>query len=249
MAIAEPATTPIERGTVRADVPARAGYGRLVRVVAIIAAVALALTAAWRYTPLAEVITPDAIIGWTETFAGYWWAPLAIMLAYTPANLVLFPRPLLTLAAVVAFGPVAGFGYAMSGILLSAAVVYWLGRLMPPERITKLAGRRSERFAWALKRNGLTSMTALMIVPLAPYAIIGMMAGCIRVKAWQFLAATFIGMTPGVLATAVFGNELESALRDPSQINWVVVAAVVGVMVALSFAVRRWFTRAAAAAA
>jgi phospholipase D1/2 len=51
-----------------------------------------ALAAAWRCTPLSEFITPDRITGWARTVRGVSWAPIVVMLAYTPAVFVMFPR-------------------------------------------------------------------------------------------------------------------------------------------------------------
>src|SRR3982751_5254929 len=81
--------------------------------IAIIVAVVLALTALWRWTPLAHTVSAEAVIGWAKDFAAHWWAPLVVMAAYTPACLVMFPRPLITLAAVIAFGPSLGFLYSV----------------------------------------------------------------------------------------------------------------------------------------
>ena len=54
----------------------------------------------------------------------------------------MFPRPLITLAAVVAFGPWLGFLYALIGILVAAAVAYYAGRLRR-DTVRRLAGRGS----------------------------------------------------------------------------------------------------------
>src|ERR671936_431810 len=48
------------------------------------------------------------------------WAPLVVMGLYTPACLLMFPRPLITLAAVIAFAPGLGFVYPILGICASA---------------------------------------------------------------------------------------------------------------------------------
>lgn len=201
------------------------------------------LAAMWRWTPLAEWVTPSAVIEWAETFAGYWWAPFVLMLAYTPANMFLFPRPLLTLAAVVVFGPLPGFAYAMSGILLSAALIHLLGRVLPERHVMRIAGPRIERVAKAMRRHGVLAMTGLTVLPVAPFVVDALMSGAIRVRLWQFLVAVAIGMTPGVAAMAFFGGELRRALRDPSQIDWFVVALVALAFGALWFGMRRWFAR------
>src|SRR5438876_7354075 len=52
-----------------------------------------ALTAMWRYTPLAAWADAERITAWADRFSKYPWAPLIVMAAYTPASLVLFPRP------------------------------------------------------------------------------------------------------------------------------------------------------------
>jgi hypothetical protein len=47
-------------------------------------------------------------------------------------------------------------------------------------------------------------------------------------------------MLPGMLAATVFGDQLQTALRDPSRINYAVLAAAVLAMIALTLAVRHW---------
>src|SRR5688572_28578170 len=83
----------------------RPAWGKL-----IVAALALAaLAAAWRYTPLSEYITGQRLSGWARAMRETPWAPMALVIAYTPAAFVMFPRPVLTLIAVIAFGPWPGF--------------------------------------------------------------------------------------------------------------------------------------------
>jgi uncharacterized membrane protein YdjX (TVP38/TMEM64 family) len=203
----------------------------------------IALTLAWRYTPLADVVTPDRVIDWTHTFAGYWWAVPLIVLAYTPAQVVMFPRPLITLAAVVAFGPWLGFVYAMTGILLATAAGYYAGRLAQRDTVRRIAGPRLNRLTRVLRERGLLAMTAVRLVPLAPFVVESVVAGAIRLKLWQVLVGTFVGMLPGTLTATVFGDQIETALKDPSQINWWLVTGAVVLLVVASYVVQRWFRR------
>lgn len=96
-------------------------------------------------TPVADVITPGRVTHWAREFAGIVWAPLIVLAAYTPAAVVMFPRPLITLFAVVAFGPWLGFGYAMSGILIAALVTYVIGMRMDRSTVRRLAGPKLNR--------------------------------------------------------------------------------------------------------
>jgi uncharacterized membrane protein YdjX (TVP38/TMEM64 family) len=205
--------------------------------------VILAAALAWRFTPLAEVVTPQKVLDWTHRLADYWWAPLVLMLAYTPASIVMFPRPLITLALVVAFGPWHGFAYSMTGILLAALVAYLIGRMMDSERVRRMTGDRLYRIAGVLRQRGLVTMTALRLVPLAPFAVESLFAGAIRIRLWHYVAGTFLGLSPGVLTATVFGDQLEAAVNDPSRLNYPLIAAVLLILLAGTYAVRRWLHR------
>lgn len=215
----------------------RPAWGKIVTAAALFAA----LAAAWRFTPLSELITAERVIAWARELRGVSWAPVAVMLAYTPAAFVMFPRPLLTLFTVIAFGPWLGFAYGMTGILLSALATYYAGRVLRPDTVKRLAGDKLDDVTKALRRHGLLAMLAVRIVPAAPFAVEGIIAGAVRIKVWDYALGTFLGMLPGVLATTVFGDQIATALEDPSRINWWLVGAVIAALVAMTWYVRRWF--------
>ena len=217
----------------------RPAWGKL----AIIVLACAALAAAWRYTPLAEFITAQRIMGWARAVREVEWAPLAVIALYTPAAFVLFPRPVLTLLTVIAFGPWLGFAYGMAGILVAALATYYAGRILSRETVKRLAGDKLDEMSKKLRSHGLAAVTAVRLVPAAPFAIEGIIAGALRLKLWHYTLGTFLGMLPGVLATSVFGGQIAAALEDPSQINWWIVAGVVAAFVVFTYFVRRWFSK------
>ena len=202
-----------------------------------------AMAAAWRYTPLADWLTVDNVAALADSFSAKAWAPLLVVLAYTPACFIMFPRPLITLFAVVAFGAGMGFVYAMSGILLAALVTYVAGRYIDRARVRRLAGPRLNRVSELLRQRGLVAMTMVRMVPVAPFAVVGIVAGAIRVKPFDFMLGTALGMLPGALTTTVFGDQIEAMLRDPSRINYWIVAGAVLAFGTLIYAGRRWYAR------
>jgi len=206
-------------------------------------AIAGALAAAWRYTPLADYVTAERVGAWARAVRETPWAPLVVIAAYTPAAFVLFPRPLLTLLTVIAFGPWLGFAYGMTGILVSAYATYYAGRLFPGATVKRLAGRHAEQVNKALKRHGLAAVFAIRIVPAAPFAIEGIMAGAARVKPWPYGLGTFLGMLPGVLATSVFGNEIHAFLDDPDSAAWWIAGAAVAALAVFTYFARRWIAQ------
>ncbi|MCC6533009.1 MAG: VTT domain-containing protein [Burkholderiales bacterium] len=208
-----------------------------------IGCVFLALFLAWRYTPLADWLTADRIIGWARAAADVSWSPIAVILAYVPVAFTLFPRPLLTLFASVAYGPTMGFVIGMSGIALSALAAYYTGRAVSRDSVRRIAGRRLNRTSEVLRRRGLSAAIAVSIAPVAPFVVVGMVAGAVRLRLWQYLLGTLIGMLPGTLVTTFFGDQIAAALDSPAGINYWLVALAIAVMVALVVIVRRWVER------
>jgi uncharacterized membrane protein YdjX (TVP38/TMEM64 family) len=146
----------------------------------------------------------------------------------------------------VAFGAWLGFAYAMGGILLAAIASYFAGKMLDRETVRRLAGTRLNQVSEKLRERGLLAITALRLVPMAPFAVEGLVAGAVRIKLWHLVLGTFIGMLPGTLATTVFGNQLETALRDPAEINYWLLGGIVLVLGAGVLVVRRWLFKAPA---
>ncbi|HET9665104.1 MAG TPA: VTT domain-containing protein [Burkholderiales bacterium] len=217
--------------------------GSLWGKVAIAAVIVAGLSALWHFTPLSHHLTAERVMQLAEDFSGRPWAPLAVLLAYTPACIVMFPRPLITLFAVVAFGALLGFLYAMSGILIAAMATYYAGRYFDRDTVRRIAGDKLNRVSEVLRQRGLLAVTAVRFVPLAPFAVESLVAGAIRIKAWHMLVGTFLGMLPGTLTATVFGDQIQTALREPERINYWIVGGVVILMVSATLAVRRWLYR------
>jgi phospholipase D1/2 len=211
--------------------------------IGIAALMVAGLTALWHFTPVSEYLTAENVIDLAEDFAGRWWAPLVVLAAYTPASIVMFPRPLITLFAVVAFGAWQGFIYAMSGILIAAMATYYAGRYFDRDTVRRIAGDKLNRVSEILRQRGLMAVTAVRFVPLAPFAVESLVAGAIRIKAWHLLVGTFLGMLPGTLTATVFGDQIQTALRDPERINYWIVGGVVIFMLCATLAVRQWLYR------
>ncbi len=227
-----------DRVTAANEAKGKPAWGRLLAFAAAIAA----LAALWRFTPLADIAAADRVVAWAKDFGANAWAPLVVMLAYTPACFVMFPRPLITLASVIAFGPVMGFVYSMSGIVAAAAVTYVAGRRMRRDTVRRLAGPKIERMVDVLRKHGLLAMSLLRLVPIAPFFVVGIVAGAVRLKLWHLALGTAIGMLPGTLAATIFGDQLEIALAG-GDVNWWLVGGCAALLATGAYLVKRWFAK------
>jgi phosphatidylserine/phosphatidylglycerophosphate/cardiolipin synthase-like enzyme/uncharacterized membrane protein YdjX (TVP38/TMEM64 family) len=211
-------------------------WGKLAGIVLVV----MALTALWKFTPLSAYLEGNQIMRWAREAGQLWWVPILTVLAFTPASYVMFPRPLITLFAVIAYGPIWGFVIAMSGIQIAAWTSYVAGRRLDPATVRRMAGAKMDKILQVLRRRGLLAMTALRLVPLAPFAVEGVVAGAIRMRMWEFLLGTAIGILPGTLTSTVFGDQLSAWLDDPGRINYWALALVLVLLGGATWWVRRW---------
>jgi phospholipase D1/2 len=207
-----------------------------------------ALTAMWKYTPLAQWLEPELVTRWAREFGDKPWAPVLVMLAYTPACILMFPRPVITLFAVVAFGPWLGFLYAMTGIEFAAWLTYVAGQRLSRDTVRRVAGSNLNRIIDVMKRRGLIAMTALRLVPLAPFSVEGVVAGAVGIKLWHFMVGTAIGLLPGTLAATILSDQLQAALKDPADVNYWLVGGAVMLLAIATWYVRRWLLHSPASA-
>jgi len=211
----------------------------------IAAAVVLALL--WTRTPLADWVTRENAAQIADWFAQRWWAPVLVVLAYTPASFIMFPRWIITMTAVLAFGPWHGLVYAFAGVIIAGICTFLPGRMVSRDTIRRLAGKRLKPLTHFTERKGLVAVTILRLMPIAPFPIVNLVMGAMRVKLWHFVVGTIIGMMPGMLAATVLSEQLAAALEDPTRVNFWLVGAAVLVIFTVVFFGQRYMRRHGAA--
>ena len=216
---------------------------RAICILGALVAAALALALAWTHTPLKDEITLENAASLADWFAGFWWAPAVIVLAYTPASFIMFPRWLITMTAVLAFGPWKGFAYAMSGVILAGLATFLPGRLVARDTVRRFTGPRFETVTKFLERKGLLAVALVRLVPVAPFPVVNVVMGAMRVKLWHFVAGTFIGMLPGMLAATVLSDQLAAALEDPAHVNFWMIGGAIAAFVTLAYFAQRMLRR------
>ncbi len=175
----------------------------------------LALVALWRYTPLAELTDPRALMQQLQALGGDFWMPLLLLAAYLLGGLVVFPVTVLIVMTGLMFAPLPAFGYALGASLASAALTYGIGRAAGAQPLRNIAGPRINRVTRALSRRGIVSVAALRMLPIAPFTFINLAAGASQVRVSDYMAGTFLGMAPGILVITLLGNQLGQVLSDP----------------------------------
>jgi phospholipase D1/2 len=212
-------------------------------------AMALVLTLLWTVTPLRDQLTPENASDWITSVASRWWTPLLLLALFVLSGIIVFPRPLLTIAAVVAWGPWKGFALSMVGVELATFAGYYVGYLCPRGKVEQWAGPTLARMAPLLHRNGLATMTLLRLLPIGPHVLGSVAAGALRIKPWHVLAGTFIGMAPGLIGTTLVADQLAAGITSGRHMNqWILWGSVLGVAILLVLS-KVWYQRLAAQSA
>jgi phospholipase D1/2 len=142
-----------------------------------------------------------------------WWAPALVVLAFIAFSVV--PVMLLISLTGIAFGPVLGPLYAMTGCLASASTAFAIGRWIGPRHLDGWGGERMRRLVGMLRRNGTLAVFLIRKIPL-PFVLVNVMLGASAVPYRDFLIGTVLGMAAGVIALAGLGYQLVEIWRDAS---------------------------------
>ena len=200
---------------------------RFAVVSSAIIALAFILALVWTRSPLSSWVTLERAQAWADWFTDRWWAPLVVIAAYTPAAVLMFPRWIITIAAVMAFGAWRGFALGTAGMMIAAIATFLPGRIVGRERVQRFTGPRLRRIAQFLHRRGLLAVMMVRVVPVAPFPVVNLAMGALRVPLRHFVLGTLVGIMPGMLAATVLSDQLAAALEEPSSINaWYVAGAV-----------------------
>ena len=171
---------------------------------------------------------------------GQSFGPVAALCGFALALTLAVPLTFLTLVALVAFGPAAGFACTMAGGLIGAGTSYAIGLFLGREALKHLAGERINRLSRRLARRGLVAVIAVRLVPVAPFAIVNMVAGASHIRLRDLLLGTAIGITPGTLAMMLFVDQIAAALKQPTPLTFALAGLTVLLIVAGGWAMQRW---------
>lgn len=150
---------------------------RTMIAVAGIALSLVGLTLAWQYTPLNAFTEVGYVTGVISQNTQWKFAPLFAIAAFVLGGLVVFPVLVLIAATAAAFGPWLGIASSLAGVLLSASLLFMIGRFMGHKRLQSLMGTRALRIQNRIVGKGVVAVALIRMVPLAPFSLVNLLAG------------------------------------------------------------------------
>jgi len=86
----------------------------------------------------------------------------------------------------------------------------------------------------------LWAIVLIRIVPLAPFVVVNLAAGAIRVPLKHYVLGTFLGLAPGTVMISLFTDRLAQAWQAPSASTLGWLALTVALLVVSGVALKRW---------
>ena len=203
----------------------------------------LALTLAWHFTTLSDLLQPSALEAMMSKLATSPLAPLYVIGGYLLGGLVAFPLVVLIAATAAAFGPVEGFIYALGGSVASAVLTYGIGAWVGRQPLRSLLGPRLNRIRNVFVRRGILAIAAIRLVPVAPFTVVNLVAGASSVRLVDYVVGTVLGLLPGLLLMSALGYQIYRFLIAPTAADLALLAGAALLWVVAVFAAQRLAAR------
>jgi uncharacterized membrane protein YdjX (TVP38/TMEM64 family) len=190
-------------------------------LLAALAVLLLSLTLLWQFGPGRDWLQPEALLAAARA------QPLALLL----------------LLAVLALGPLQGALLALLGGMLGGLLTVVAGRLLGRDAVARIAGPKLQAVNALVARRGALAVFLVRLVPVAPFALVNLVLGVTPVRLPAFVLGNSAGMLPMVLVTAWLAPELLAQLQQPSRHGLLALGAVLALVLAASWALKRWVGR------
>lgn len=213
---------------------------KLIVTVAVIVVLLVGLALAWRFTPLAEFLEPQRMAKRLETLQQRAGAPFYFVAAFVILGLVMFPVTVMSASTAIVFPPLQAASISFSGIILSAALVHWLGARFIGPKARTVIGSTVQRVDEALADRGIVTIAAIRMVPLAPFTLVNLAAGAVGVSFRDYMLGTILGIAPGTILVCLFGRQVRQFWQHPSGQGVALLAGVIVVWIAVSLTLQRW---------
>jgi phospholipase D1/2 len=208
----------------------------------LILVVMLTLAAAWRWTSLGHWLDFETIATWGTSLREIDAAPVWLIGAFLLGGIVCFPVTLLIVATAYAMNPWLAIGCSLLGCILSAVLLYAIGRQLGRKTVARFAGKRLNRVNQLISKHGILAVAAIRMVPVAPYSLVNLAAGAVHVPLRDFVLGTLLGMSPGVVAITFFEYQIEQMIHAPSAATFMVIIGILLIMLVGVISFRRWFS-------
>lgn len=208
-------------------------------MVAVLLAVIVLAIVVWRFTPVAHMVDPKRLAAQLDDVQQTPWAPFAFAAAFPLLGLVVFPVTALSALVAFLFPPHIAIAISFSGIMMSAALLHWLGTRFG-KTVRSSMGAIMNRVDEALSDHGIVTIAAIRMIPLAPFTFVNLVAGALGVPFRDYMLGTALGLTPGMIILSLFGRQAREFWHHPSVSGVCIGLGFAALWLGVTFGLQRW---------
>lgn len=191
--------------------------------------------------------TSERIQSFLESSRSSPWAFPMVLGVYIVGGFILFPVTVTSLITAAVFGVIWGPIYGLSGALTSAALMFVIGRWVGLKGARPLIGDRIRSLDRQFQKTGILGVTALRLIPIAPFTLVNLAAGISSVSFFDFIAGSFLGFLPAFVAKGIVGDSIVQVFLNPTD-NTLIYLGVglvlwIAMVVASYLLAKRWQKR------
>ena len=200
-------------------------------VLAVYLSMLAGLTMLLRRPDMRHWLDPQALSEMGRALLAVPLGPLAVIGAYVVAAMLGMPVLVLITVGALIFSPWPGMAYALAGMVAGATATYGLGRYTGAQTMDRWTQGRLALLSRHLQHRGLLTVILVRVMPVAPFIMVNLVAGALRVKPRDFVLGTFLGLLPGTIMISLFMTRLTAAWRHPSASSYIALLACVLVLI------------------
>lgn len=197
--------------------------------------------AAWKWTPLADLIDINRMAGWANSMRESPARHFYLLGAYVIGSILLVPITLLILVTAIVFGAMLGSLYSFIGCVAGALATYAIGYFLGKDFVQKIAGSKWRGIEKKIGQTGIIAVATLRLLPVAPFTVVNIVSGAFKVPLRHYVVGSTLGLLPGILVTNLFAHQFQSAIRNPGIGTFLLLAALIAVTVAGTVWLKRRF--------
>lgn len=199
--------------------PLKSPWGKLIIVVAVLAAIFLAL----RYFNIDfSNVTVESFKEKIDSFGI--WGPGIYIIFYLVRPLILFPAGVLSASAGVIWGAGKGLLFVLIAAYISATTEFLIARYFARDAVEKMVKGKMKGIDRAIEKRGFLTVLLIRLIPNVAWDIQNLGLGVTKVKFRDYLLATLIGIIPGSFAFVYLGASFISVITNPKHF-WKIILA------------------------
>lgn len=202
-------------------------------------AILVGLAMLWRDPEMRQWIELDSLGRLGKQLASSPLGVLAVLGGYVVAVLMGMPIVVLTSVGALVFPPWPGMAYTMCGMLLGALVTYGIGRFTGAQTMDRWTKGRLSLVSRHMHRRGLVTVIIVRVLPLAPFVMVNMVMGALRVRLRDFMLGSFIGLLPATIGIFLLMDRLTAVWRSPDLTSYAALGLCVVAFIGLSLWMRK----------